>query len=377
MSTERVKVAIVGVGNCASALVQGLEFYKDAPPGEKVPGLMHVKLGPYHVSDVEIVAAFDVDGKKVGKDVAEAIFTEPNNTIRFADVPPLGVEVQRGPTLDGLGQFYRQEIVESSAEPVDVTAALRQSGAQVVVNYLPVGSEVAAKYYAQAALEAGVGLVNCMPVFIASDREWARRFADAGVPIVGDDIKSQVGSTIVHRVLTKLLEDRGVKLDRTYQLNFGGNMDFMNMLERERLASKKISKTQSVQSQLRESLRSDQIHIGPSDYVPWLLDRKWAQIRLEGTSFGDVPLTIELKLEVWDSPNSAGIVIDAIRCIRLALDRGVAGPLIGPSAYFMKSPPVKFSDDAAREMVEEFIMGNGGPSRQADWSAFFDARASS
>ncbi len=374
MSTERVKVAIVGVGNCASALVQGLEFYKDAPPGEKVPGLMHVKLGPYHVSDVEIVAAFDVDGKKVGKDVAEAIFTEPNNTIRFADVPPLGVEVQRGPTLDGLGQFYRQEIVESSAEPVDVTAALRQSGAQVVVNYLPVGSEVAAKHYAQAALEAGVGLVNCMPVFIASDREWARRFADAGVPIVGDDIKSQVGSTIVHRVLTKLLEDRGVKLDRTYQLNFGGNMDFMNMLERERLASKKISKTQSVQSQLRESLRSDQIHIGPSDYVPWLLDRKWAQIRLEGTSFGDVPLTIELKLEVWDSPNSAGIVIDAIRCIRLALDRGVAGPLIGPSAYFMKSPPVQFSDDAAREMVEEFILGNGGASRQADWSAFFDAQ---
>jgi myo-inositol-1-phosphate synthase len=374
MNSEKIRVAIVGVGNCASALLQGLEFYKEADPADKVPGLMHVKLGPYHVSDIEVVAAFDVDGKKVGRDVAEAIVAEPNNTIKFSDVPPLGVNVQRGPTLDGLGQYYRQEIVESSEEPVDVAVALREARAKVVVNYLPVGSEVAAKHYAQAALEAGAGFVNCMPVFISSDREWARRFADAGLPIVGDDIKSQVGSTIIHRVLAKLFEDRGVRLDNTYQLNFGGNMDFMNMLERERLASKKISKTQSVQSQLRENLDKENIHIGPSDYVPWLKDRKWAQIRLEGTSFGDVPLSVELKLEVWDSPNSAGIVIDAIRCCRLALDRGMAGPLIGPSAYFMKSPPVQFSDDAAREMVEEFIQGNGA-SQRADWSNFFDARA--
>jgi myo-inositol-1-phosphate synthase len=376
MSKEKIRVAIVGVGNCASALVQGLEFYRDAPRGERVPGLMHVQLGPYHVSDVEIVAAFDVDGKKVGRDVSEAIFSEPNNTIRFADVPPLGVDVLRGPTLDGLGQYYREVVIESGDEPVDVTAALREAGVQVVVNYLPVGSEIAAKHYAHAALEAGAAFVNCIPVFIASDREWARRFAEAGLPIVGDDIKSQVGSTIVHRVLSKLFEDRGVKLERTYQLNFGGNMDFMNMLERERLTSKKISKTQSVQSQLRVSLPKDEIHIGPSDYVPWLEDRKWAQIRLEGTAFGDVPLTIDMKLEVWDSPNSAGIVIDAIRCARLAMDRGVAGPLIGPSAYFMKSPPVQFSDDAAREMVEGFILGNG-ESKQHDWSAFFDAQAMS
>ncbi|MGH2556862.1 MAG: inositol-3-phosphate synthase [Actinomycetota bacterium] len=376
MSREKIRVATVGVGNCASALVQGLEFYRDSPTGEQVPGLMHVQLGPYHVSDVEVVAAFDVDGKKVGRDVSEAIFSEPNNTIRFADVPPLGVDVLRGPTLDGLGQYYREVVTESGDEPVDVTAALREAGVQVVVNYLPVGSEIAAKHYAHAALEAGAAFVNCIPVFIASDREWARRFAEAGLPIVGDDIKSQVGSTIVHRVLSKLFEDRGVKLERTYQLNFGGNMDFMNMLERERLTSKKISKTQSVQSQLRVSLPKDEIHIGPSDYVPWLEDRKWAQIRLEGKAFGDVPLTIDMKLEVWDSPNSAGIVIDAIRCARLAMDRGVAGPLIGPSAYFMKSPPVQFSDDAAREMVEGFILGNG-ESKQHDWSAFFDAQAMS
>jgi len=373
MSKDKIRVAIVGVGNCSSALVQGLEFYKDAPAGETVPGLMHVQLGPYHVSDVEVVTAFDVDGKKVGKDVSEAIFTEPNNTIRFADVPPLGVDVLRGPTLDGLGHYYREVVTESGHEPVDVTATLREVGAQVVVNYLPVGSEVAAKHYAQAALEAGAAFVNCMPVFIASDREWARRFAEAGVPIIGDDIKSQVGSTIVHRILSKLFEDRGVKLDRTYQLNFGGNMDFMNMLERERLTSKKISKTQSVQSQLRKGLPKDDIHIGPSDHVPWLEDRKWAQIRLEGTAFGNVPLSIDMKLEVWDSPNSAGIVIDAVRCSRLGLDRGMSGPLIGPSAYFMKSPPVQFSDDAAREMVEEFILGNGA-SKQHDWSAFFDAQ---
>jgi myo-inositol-1-phosphate synthase len=371
MTKNPIRVAIVGAGNCASALVQGIEFYKDAAPGEKVPGLMHVNLGPYHVSDVQIVAAFDVDGKKVGKDLSEAIFTEPNNTIRFSDVPPMDVEVLRGPTLDGLGQYYRQEITESSEEPVDVAAELRAREVQVVVNYLPVGSEAAAKHYAQSALAAGAAFVNCMPVFISSDREWAKRFADAGIPILGDDIKSQVGAMIVHRVLAKLFEDRGVKLNQTYQLNFGGNMDFMNMLERERLTSKKISKTQSVQSQLQKRLDKDSIHIGPSDHVPWLKDRKWAQIRLEGQSFGDVPLNIELKLEVWDSPNSAGIVIDALRCAKLALDRGVAGPLIGPSAYFMKSPPVQFSDEAAREMVEQFILGNGA-SKAADWTAFFD-----
>jgi myo-inositol-1-phosphate synthase len=369
-----IKLAIVGMGNCASALVQGLEFYKDARPGETVPGLMHVRLGPYQVSDVRVVAAFDVDGKKVGKDVAEAIASEPNNTIKFADVPPVGVEVSRGPTLDGLGQFYREQITESAEDPVDVAAALREAEADVVVNYLPVGSEVATRHYAQAALEAGVGFVNCIPVFIASDREWARRFADAGLPIVGDDIKSQVGATIIHRVLAKLFEDRGVKLERTSQLNFGGNMDFMNMLERERLSSKKISKTQAVTSQLRRDIGKENVHIGPSDYVPWLEDRKWAHIRLEGTEFGNAPMTVELKLEVWDSPNSAGIVIDAVRCARLAMDRGMSGPLIGPSAYFMKSPPVQFSDDSARDMVEQFILGikNGGASRQADWSAFFD-----
>jgi len=370
---KKIRLAIVGVGNCASSLVQGLEYYKDAEPGTDVPGLMHVKLGPYHVSDIEIACAFDVDAKKVGRDVAEAIFSEPNNTIRFADdVPPTGVEVLRGRTLDGWGQYYREIAVESDAPETDVVRALRESEADVLVSYLPVGSEDATRFYTQAAINAGVALVNCIPVFIASDRSWAKRFADAGVPIVGDDIKSQVGSTIVHRVLAKLFEDRGVRLDRTYQLNFGGNMDFKNMLEPERLMSKKVSKTQSVQSQLREALAKDDIHIGPSDHVPWLQDRKWAQIRLEGQSFGDVPLTLELKLEVWDSPNSAGVTIDAIRCARLALDRGVSGPLIGPSAYFMKSPPVQFSDDAAREMVEEFIQGNG-QSKAADWTAFFDA----
>jgi myo-inositol-1-phosphate synthase len=369
MST--VRLAIVGAGNCASSLVQGLEYYKDADPGDAVPGLMHVDLGGYHVRDVEVVAAFDVDAKKVGKDVAEAIVSEPNNTIRFADVPPLGVTVQRGPTFDGLGRYYRETIEESELPPVDVARALREVEADVVVSYLPVGSEQAAKHYAQAALDAHVAFVNCLPVFIASDRSWAQRFVEAGVPIVGDDIKSQVGATIVHRILTKLFEDRGVKLNRTYQLNFGGNMDFMNMLERERLTSKKVSKTQSVQSQMRKQLDKQNIHIGPSDHVPWLEDRKWAQIRLEGQAFGDVPLNVELKLEVWDSPNSAGIVIDGIRCAKLALDRGIAGPLIGPSAYFMKSPPVQFSDEAAHEMVEEFILGNGASS-SADWTAFFD-----
>ena len=368
---RKIRVAVVGVGNCASSLVQGVEFYRHAPDSQKVPGLMHVRLGQYHVGDVEFATAFDVDGKKVGRDLSEAIFTEPNNTLRFADVPPLDVEVLRGPTLDGLGKYYREVVTESDAEPVDVAAELRRRRVDVVVSYLPVGSEIAAKHYAQAALEAGCGFVNCMPVFISSDPEWARRFRNAGLPIVGDDIKSQVGATITHRVLAKLLEDRGARLDRTYQLNFGGNMDFMNMLERERLVSKKISKTQSVQSQLHEQLPKDDIHIGPSDHVPWLQDRKWAQIRLEGKGFGEAPMSIELKLEVWDSPNSAGIVIDAIRCCKLALDRGAAGPLIGPSAYFMKSPPVQFSDEAAREMVEEFIQGNGA-SKRADWSRFFD-----
>jgi myo-inositol-1-phosphate synthase len=334
---------------------------------------MHVKLGDYHVSDMEVAVAFDVDAKKVGRDVSEAIFSEPNNTIRFSDVPPAGVEVMRGPTLDGLGKYYREIIEESDAPVSDVATAMRDAAVDVVVSYLPVGSEEATRFYAQAAIDAGAAFVNCIPVFIASDREWGRKFAAAGLPIVGDDIKSQVGATIVHRILAKLFEDRGVKLDRTYQLNFGGNMDFMNMLERERLQSKKISKTRAVQSQLHRELPKDDIHIGPSDHVPWLEDRKWAQIRLEGKAFGDVPLNLELKLEVWDSPNSAGIVIDAVRCARVALDRGVAGPLIGPSAYFMKSPPVQFSDDAAREMVEEFIIGNG-QSKAADWTAFFDAQ---
>jgi myo-inositol-1-phosphate synthase len=368
---SKLRLAIVGVGNCASSLVQGLEYYKNADPEATVPGLMHVELGGYHIRDIEIVAAFDVDAKKVGTDVAEAIISEPNNTIRFADVPPTGVIVQRGHTLDGLGSFYRDVIVESEQAPVDVVAALRAARADVLVVYLPVGSERAARFYAQSAIDAGVGLVNCLPAFIASDREWAQKFVDAGVPIVGDDIKSQVGATIVHRVLTKLFEDRGVKLNRTYQLNFGGNMDFMNMLERERLASKKLSKTQSVQSQLEKPLDKRNIHIGPSDHVPWLEDRKWAQIRLEGQAFGDVPLNVELKLEVWDSPNSAGIVIDAVRCAKLALDRGIAGPLIGPSAYFMKSPPVQFSDEAAHEMVEGFIRGNGATT-DPDWTALLD-----
>jgi myo-inositol-1-phosphate synthase len=368
---SKVRLAIVGVGNCASALVQGLEYYKDTETEDAVPGLMHVDLGGYHIRDIEVVAAFDVDAKKVGNDVAEAILSEPNNTIRFAEVPHLGISVQRGPTLDSLGRYYRETIDESDAPPVDVAQALRDVEADVLVSYLPVGSEEAAKHYAQAAIDAGVAFVNCLPVFIASDKSWAAKFVAAGVPIIGDDIKSQVGATIVHRVLTKLFEDRGVKLNRTYQLNFGGNMDFMNMLERERLVSKKKSKTQSVQSQLRKPLDKQDIHIGPSDHVPWLEDRKWAQIRLEGQAFGDVPLSIELKLEVWDSPNSAGIVIDAVRCAKLALDRGVAGPLIGPSAYFMKSPPVQFSDEAAREMVEGFIIGNGA-SKSADWTAFFD-----
>ena len=366
-----IRIAIVGLGNCASSLVQGLEYYKDADPADRVPGLMHVELGGYHIHNVKVVAAFDVDAKKVGKDVSEAIFTEPNNTIRFSDVPPLGVTVSRGHTFDGLGHYYREMVTESDEEPVDVVAVLKDTRADVLISYLPVGSEQADRFYAQCAIDARVAFVNALPVFIASDPVWAKKFGDAGVPIVGDDIKSQVGATITHRVLAKLFEDRGVELDRTYQLNFGGNMDFMNMLERERLTSKKISKTQSVQSQLETPLDKDRIHIGPSDHVPWLEDRKWAMIRLEGRNFGDVPLTIEMKLEVWDSPNSAGVIIDALRCAKLAKDRGMGGPLIGPSAYFMKSPPVQFTDEMAREMVEEFILGNGA-SANADWTQFFD-----
>ena len=352
-----VRVAIVGVGNCAASLVQGVHYYRDADPETRVPGLMHVDFGGYHVGDVEFVAAFDVDAKKVGRDLAEAIVASENNTIKITDVPPLDVQVQRGHTLDGLGQYYRDTITESDEEPVDVVKVLRETEADVLVSYLPVGSEDADRYYAQCALDAGVAFVNALPVFIASDPEWAQKFTDAGVPIVGDDIKSQVGATITHRVLAKLFEDRGVELQRTYQLNFGGNMDFMNMLERSRLQSKKISKTQSVTSQIPHEMAKADVHIGPSDYVPWLDDRKWAYVRLEGRAFGDVPLNLEYKLEVWDSPNSAGIIIDAIRAAKIAKDRGIGGPILSAFSYFMKSPPVQYSDDEAREAVEKFIRG--------------------
>jgi myo-inositol-1-phosphate synthase len=357
--SKKIRVAIAGVGNCASSLVQGVEYYSNADPDETVPGLMHVTLGGYHVGDVEFVAAFDVDAVKVGIDLGKAIFAGHNNTIRFARVGDLGITVQRGPTLDGLGKYYRETIEESPLEPVDVASALRSTGADVLVSYLPVGSEQAQKHYAQACLDAKVAFVNAIPVFIASDPVWAARFTEAGVPIVGDDIKSQVGATIVHRLLARLFEDRGLVLDRTYQLNVGGNMDFKNMLERERLESKKISKTQSVTSQIDNGIAADDVHIGPSDHVAWLDDRKWAYIRLEGRNFGDVPLNVELKLEVWDSPNSAGVIIDALRCAKLAKDRGIGGPLLGPSAYFMKSPPVQYHDDAAHQMVEEFAAGAG------------------
>ncbi len=360
MST--VRVAIAGVGNCASSLVQGVEYYRDASPDDVVPGLMHVTLGGYHVRDVEFVAAFDVDAPKVGVDLSKAILGGHNNTIKFATVGHLDVTVQRGPTFDGLGTYYRDSVEESPAEPVDVAQALRDARADVLVSYLPVGSEEAQRHYAQACLDAGVAFVNAIPVFIASDPAWARKFRDAGVPIIGDDIKSQVGSTIVHRVLTRLFEDRGLALDRTYQLNFGGNMDFMNMLERQRLESKKISKTQAVTSQVENYvLDAEDVHIGPSDHVPWLNDRKWAYIRMEGRNFGDVPINLELKLEVWDSPNSAGVIIDAVRCAKLALDRGIGGPLVGPSAYFMKSPPVQYHDDEAYRLVEAFAAGEASP----------------
>jgi len=354
---SKIRVAIAGVGNCASALVQGIEYYRSAEPGETVPGLMHVVLGDYHVGDVEVVAAFDVDATKVGLDLSKAIFAGHNNTIRFAEVGDLGVTVSRGPTLDGLGKYYRLEVDESPAEPVDVSEVLRRTRADVLVGYLPVGSEEAQRHYAAACLEAGVAFVNAIPVFVASDPEWARRFTEAGVPIIGDDIKSQVGATIVHRILARLFEDRGMALDRTYQLNVGGNMDFKNMLERERLESKRISKTQSVTSQLQHGIPDDDVHIGPSDHISWLADRKWAYLRLEGRNFGDVPLNMELKLEVWDSPNSAGVIIDAVRCAKIALDRQIGGPLLGPSAYFMKSPPEQYRDEDAREMVERFAAG--------------------
>ena len=355
---SKVKVAIAGVGNCASSLVQGVEYYREADPTQNVPGLMHVVLGGYHVGDIKFVAAFDVDSSKVGTDLSKAILAGHNNTIRFAQIGHLDVTVQRGPTFDGLGHYYRDDVEESPADPVDVAEALRSSGADVLVSYLPVGSDEAQRFYAQACLDAGVAFVNAIPVFIASDPGWAAKFTEAGVPIIGDDIKSQVGSTIVHRVLTRLFEDRGLALDRTYQLNFGGNMDFKNMLERERLVSKKVSKTQAVTSQVENYvLDADDVHIGPSDHVPWLEDRKWAYIRMEGRNFGDVPLNIELKLEVWDSPNSAGVIIDAVRCAKVALDRGIGGPLIGPSAYFMKSPPVQYHDDEAYRLVETFANG--------------------
>lgn len=356
--SNKVRVAIVGVGNCASSLVQGVSFYQDAADDDFIPGLMHVNLGGYHIRDIEFVAAFDVDDDKVGKDLSEAIFAGQNNTYEFCRPPHLGVTVQRGPTMDGLGQYLRQVIKESAAPVVDVAQVLRESQADVLINYLPVGSEVAARWYAEQALLAGVGMVNAMPVFIASMPEWQQRFYDAGLPFVGDDIKSQVGATITHRVLTRLFEDRGVRIDRTYQLNFGGNTDFMNMLERSRLESKKISKTQAVTSQLTtHELEPHNIHVGPSDYVPWLDDRKWAHIRIEGTTFGNVPLNVELKLEVWDSPNSAGVIIDAVRCVKLGLDRGLKGVLVAPSAYFKKSPPVQFTDDVARAKLEDFIAG--------------------
>ena len=351
-------MAIIGVGNCASSLVQGVYYYKNAKDNEKVPGLMHVNLGGYHISDINFVAAFDIDKNKVGKDLAQAIYAKPNNTYKFCDVPLTGVKVARGMTHDGLGK-YLSEIIQKAPPPtVDIVKMLKETKTDVVLNYLPVGSEMATKWYVEQVLQAGCGFINCIPVFIASRKDWAARFTDHGLPVIGDDIKSQVGATIVHRVLTKLFVDRGVKLEKTYQLNFGGNTDFLNMLERERLESKKISKTGAVTSQLPYKIDPDDIHIGPSDYVPFLLDRKFCHIRMEGRTFGDVPLLVEAKLEVWDSPNSAGVVIDAIRCCKLAMDRGLKGALTAPSSYFMKTPPVQYSDSEARDKVEEFIAAN-------------------
>lgn len=356
-ASRKVRVALIGVGNCASSLVQGVHFYRNASADEVVPGLMNVVLGGYHVGDIEFSAAFDVDANKVGKDLSAAILEEPNNTIQFATVPSLGITVHRGMTHDGLGKYVGQRVTESSAPPVDVVKILKDTKTDVVVSYLPVGSEIATRWYAEQVLAAGCGFVNCIPVFIASNPEWQAKFKARGLPIIGDDIKSQVGATITHRTLVNLFRERGVRLDRTYQLNFGGNTDFLNMLERERLDSKKISKTNAVTSQLGEPMPADNVHVGPSDYVPWLQDRKWCHIHLEGTTFGNVPLKCEVKLEVWDSPNSAGVVIDAVRCIKLALDRGLSGQLDAPSSYFMKTPPVQFTDHVARERTEAFIRG--------------------
>ena len=353
----QVRVAIIGVGNCASSLVQGVQFYKAAPDDAFIPGLMHPRLGDYHVGDIEFSAAFDIDANKVGKDLAEAIWAAPNNTIKFADVPQLGVPVARGMTHDGLGKYLKTVIQKAPGPTADIVRILKDTGTDVVVNYLPVGSEMATKWYVEQVLEAGCGFVNCMPVFIAREAYWQGRFRERGLPMIGDDVKSQVGATITHRVLARLFRERGVRLDRTYQLNFGGNTDFYNMLERERLESKKISKTNAVTSQLDYDLGSDNVHVGPSDYVPWLTDRKWCYIRMEGTTFGNVPLNLECKLEVWDSPNSAGVVIDAVRCVKIALDRGLSGTIEGPSAYLMKSPPVQHPDDEARRLTEEFIAG--------------------
>jgi myo-inositol-1-phosphate synthase len=352
-----IRVAIVGVGNCANSLVQGVTYYKDAALDQEIPGLMHAVVGGYHINNVKFVAAFDVDAKKVGLDLADAIWASENNTIKFSDVAKTGVPVQRGVTLDGLGKYYKETIQESPATPVDVVASLKEEEVDVLICYLPVGSEEAAKYYAQCAIDAGCAFVNALPVFIASDPIWAKKFEDAGLPIVGDDIKSQVGATITHRIMAKLFQDRGVHLDRTYQLNVGGNMDFKNMLERDRLESKKISKTNSVTSQLDHDMGAKNVHIGPSDYIPWLDDRKWAYVRLEGRAFGDVPLNLEYKLEVWDSPNSAGVIIDALRCAKIGLDRKVGGALLSPSSYFMKTPPVQYTDEQAHTKVEDFITG--------------------
>jgi len=354
----KIRVAIVGVGNCASSLVQGRYYYQDARDGDFVPGLMHVNLGGYRIRDIEFVAAFDIDKEKVGKDLSEAIFSGQNNTFKFADVPHTGVTVDRGMTHDGLGKYLSQVIEKAPGPTADVVGILKERGVDVVVSYLPVGSEEATKWYVEQALQAGVGFVNAIPVFIGREPYWQRRFAERGLPVIGDDIKSQVGATITHRVLTRLFMDRGVRIDRTYQLNFGGNTDFLNMLERERLESKKISKTNAVTSMLDYDIDEDNIHVGPSDYVPWLKDRKWCHIRMEGTTYGDVPLNLELKLEVWDSPNSAGVITDAIRCLKLGLDRGLMGTLVAPSAYFMKSPPHQIHDDVARERVEAFIRGD-------------------
>ncbi len=355
--SKKVRVAIIGVGNCASSLVQGVEYYKDAPDGTEIPGIMHTTLGGYHIGDIEFSAAIDIDAEKVGKDLSDAIFSGQNNTYKFATPPTSGIKVARGMTHDGLGKYLSQVIKKAPGPTDDIVGLLKDTKTDVVISYLPVGSEEATKWYVEQVLRAGCAMVNCIPVFIAREKYWQGRFEEAGLPIIGDDIKSQVGATITHRVLTRLFEDRGVRLDRTYQLNFGGNTDFLNMLERERLESKKISKTNAVTSQLDLPLDPKNVHVGPSDYVPWLSDRKWCYIRMEGTTFGDVPLNLELKLEVWDSPNSAGVVIDAVRCAKIALDRGMKGSLIAPSSYFMKSPPVQFHDDVARDNVEKFIKG--------------------